>query len=130
MPNPLLDNLLKIIEIEVHEVKMRSPGMLVTEGGTSRIYLKEGLIAAARVAVLLHEYSHYIHLTHFFTGETRAECELIATGAAYRVSHMYGVALDQAVRWEEYPFHNESQERLKGIIDSVSAYIIGKIELL
>ncbi len=77
-------------EIPVIETGIFSKGLYRTEQEKKDIYIKQSLVPREKLKVLLHEYSHHVHLSHYYKEESRAECELIANGSAFLVSRKYG----------------------------------------
>jgi Zn-dependent peptidase ImmA (M78 family) len=88
----LYERLVQSSEIPIIESSdIASKGLYLTEDGKKEIYIRQSLNHREKLKVLLHEYSHHIHLTHHYNQESRAECEIIANGSAFLVSREFGL---------------------------------------
>ena len=121
----LYDKLRGASEIPITERSdIASKGLYMTLHGTPEIYIKQSLAIKEKLKVLLHEYSHYVHLTHYFNQESRAECELIANGAAFVVSREYGVNISKDVDLAKFTDDAGVINRLTVIIQTVAGHIL------
>ena len=72
----LYDALLCSNEILIIETAdIASKGLYLSKPDKKKIYIKQSLSVREKLKVLLHEYSHHIHLTHYYNHETRAQCD-------------------------------------------------------
>ena len=121
----LYDKLRGASEIPITERSdIASKGLYMTLHGKQEILIKQSQSVREKLKVLLHEYSHYIHLTHYFNQESRAECELIANGAAFVVSRRYGLSISKGVNLAKFTDDAGVIERLTAIIQTVAGHIL------
>jgi len=101
-----------------------SKGLYRTEDGTKEIYIKQTLNHREKLKVLLHEYSHHIHLTHYYSKESRAECEIIANGSAFFVCGEFGLKLCKEVDLSKFSDDADVVQRVGAAIQTVSGHIL------
>jgi len=126
----LYDSLREAGEIPIIETSdIHSKGIYITKDGKSEIYIKQSLSVQEKLKVLLHEYSHYVHLTHYFQDESRAECETIANGAAFLICKKYGLKIYKAMDLNKFTDDVDAITRLTSTIQGVSKHITNGINL-
>ena len=130
MPRPspikqLYERLQQSSEIPVIERgDIASKGLYYTEDGKKEIYIKQSLSHREKLKVLLHEYSHHIHLTHYFNHESRAESEIIANGSAFFVCREFGLELFKEINLSKFSDDTDTVKRVKNAIQAVSYHIL------
>ena len=78
-----------------------------------------------KLKVLLHEYSHHIHLTHYYQQvESRAESEMIANGSAFSVCKESGLKVCKEVDLSKFTEDAVVVNRLESTIQSVAGHIL------
>ena len=101
-----------------------SKGLYLTDDEKKEIYIKQSLNNREKLKVLMHEYSHHIHLTHYFNQESRAECEIIANGSAFLVCREFELKLYKEVDLSKFSKDTDIVERVKASIQSVAGHIL------
>ena len=131
MPRPspirqLYEKLLQSSEIPIIESSgIISKGLYRTEDGTKEIYIKQSLNHREKLKVLLHEYSHHIHLTHYFQQkESRAECEIIANGSAFSICQEFGLKVYKEIDLSKFSDEAAIVERVRTAIQTVANHIL------
>ena len=120
----LYDALRESGEIPITESSdIYSKGIYLSKDDTHEIYIKQAQPIKEKLHVLLHEYSHYVHLIHYFNQESRAECEIIANGAAFVVCGEYEVNA-KAVDLSKFSHDPAVVDRLSNTIQSVATHIL------
>jgi len=120
----LYTKLLAASEIPITETPdIYSKGMYMSKDGKHEIFIKLSLPVREKLKVLLHEYSHYIHLTHYFKDESRAECEMIANGTAFSICVQYGLSIYKSFDLDKFSDDVDVVTRLAGTIQTVSEHI-------
>ena len=121
----LYEKLLQTSEIPVVERSdIASKGLYFTEGGMKEIYIKQSISPREKLKVLLHEYSHHIHLTHHFKQESRAECEIIANGAAFFICREFRLKLLKEIDLSKFSDDADTVERVGVAIQAVAGHIL------
>ena len=121
----LYEKLLKSSEIPIIERNdIFSKGLYSTEEGKKEIYIKQSLTHREKLKVLIHEYSHHVHLTHYFKQESRAECEIIANGSAFFICKEFELKLYKEVDLTKFSKDTDTVERVKASIQSVAGHIL------
>ena len=124
----LYDKLRTASEIPITERSdIASKGLYMTLHGKQEIFVKQSLTPREKLKVLAHEYSHYIHLTHYFNKESRAECEIIAIGSASFICREHGLDISTDVDWSKFSKDADTVARLKGIIQTVADHILKEL---
>lgn len=125
----LYTKLSEVSEIPVIESSdIHSKGLYMTRDGKSEIYIKQSLSIKEKIKVLLHEYSHHIHLTHYIQDESRSECEIIANAAAFFVCSEYGLNIYKAFDLSKFSNDTDVVARLTATVQTVTGHIIRGIE--
>ena len=104
-----------------------SKGLYLTEDGKKEIYIKQSLSPREKLKVLLHEYSHHIHLTHYFKQESRAECEIIANGSAFFICGEYGLKIYKEINLSKFSDDADRIERVRVTIQTVADHILNAL---
>ena len=122
----LYERLRQSSEIPVIESpEIISKGLYLTTEGKKVILIKQSLTYREKLKVLLHEYSHHIHLTHHFQQtESRAECEIIANGSALFICKEHGLKLYREVDLSKFSDNAERVERVRAAIQTVADHIL------
>lgn len=121
----LYERLVQAGEIPVIESSdIISKGLYRTEDGKKEIYIKQSLDHREKLKVLLHEYSHHIHLTHHYNQESRAECEIIANGSAFFICGEYGLKLCKEVDLSKFSDDADVVRRVGTTIQTVASHIL------
>lgn len=116
-------------EIPITETPdIHSKGMYLSKDGKHEIYIKQSLSTREKLKVLLHEYSHYIHLTHYFQNESRPECEMIANGSAYFICTKHGLNIYKALDLERFSDDVDVVTRLTTTIQAVAEHILNNMD--
>ena len=127
-PSPikqLYERLKQSSEIPIIEsADIISKGLYRTEDGTKEIYIKQSLNHREKLKVLLHEYNHHVHLTHYFQNERRAECEVIANGSAFFICGEFGLKLCKEVDLSKFSDDADVVKRVTVAIQTVAGHII------
>lgn len=124
----LYEKLLQTSEVPIIESSdIISKGLYLLEGGKKELYIKQSLNHREKLKVLLHEYSHHIHLTHHFKQESRAECEIIANGSAFFICTEFGLKVCKEVDLSKFSMDTGTVERVNAAIHSVSAHILNAL---
>ena len=89
-----------------------------------KIYIKQSLNYRQKLKVLLHEYSHHIHLTYYFNYKSRAECEIIANGSGSFICGEFGLKLFKEVDLSKFSDDADVVERVEAIIKVVANHIL------
>jgi len=125
----LYEKLLRSSEIPVIErADIISKGLYLSEEGRKEIYIKQSLTHREKLKVLLHEYSHHIHLTHYYKQERRAECEIIANGSAFFICREFGLKIYKEIDLSKFSKDADTVERVKSAIQTVSGHILNRLE--
>ena len=130
MPRPspikqLYERLKQSSEIPIIERSdIISKGLYFTEDGKKEIYIKQSLNHREKLKVLLHEYSHHIHLTHHYSQESRAECEIIANGSAFFICGEFGLKLCKEVDLSKFSDDADVVRRVNVAIQTVGGHIV------
>jgi hypothetical protein len=125
----LYERLRKSSEIPVIERSdIASKGLYITEDEKKEIYIKQSLNHREKLKVLLHEYSHHIHLTHHYNKESRAECEIIANGSAFFVCEEFGLKLFKEVDLSKFSNDAATVERVGIAIRTVAGHILNGLK--
>ena len=125
----LYEKLRQLSEIPIIERSdIISKGLYFTEDGKKEIYIKQSLNHREKLKVLLHEYSHHIHLTHYRQHESRAECEIIANGSAFFVCGEFGLKLFKEVDLSKFSEDADTVARIGAIIQTVAAHILNGLK--
>ena len=120
----LYERLREASEIPIIETAdIHSKGIYMSKDGKHEIYIKQSLTVREKLKVLLHEYSHYIHLTHYFNNESRAECEHIANGAAFAICDEHGLSIYKSIDLDKFTDDSAVVTRLKSTIQTVARHI-------
>ena len=100
----LYQRLVDTIEVPIIETPdIWTKGIFIQERGREpKIYIKQGIPPIEKLQVLLHEYSHYLHMAKFFEQENRAECEIIAESTVFFVMLEYCISLPDEPVLEEF----------------------------
>lgn len=101
-----------------------SKGLYLSKDGKTEIYIKQSLDHREKLKVLLHEYSHHIHLTHHYNKESRAECEIIANGSAFFVCREFGLKVCKEVDLSKFSEDAAAVDRIGTAIQSVACHIL------
>lgn len=126
----LYEKLMQASEISIIESgDIISKGLHLSEGGKKEIYIKQSLNHREKLKVLLHEYSHHIHLTHYFNQESRAECEIIANGSAFFICREFGLKVCKEVDLSQFSADEKSAQRISATIHSVATHILNKLSM-
>lgn len=126
----LYEKLLQASEILIIESgDIISKGLYLSEGGKKEIYIKQSLSHREKLKVLLHEYSHYIHLTYYFKQESRSECEMIVNGSAFFICREFGLKLCKEVELSQFSADVATVERVGTIIKPVATHILNTLRL-
>ena len=134
MPKPspikqLYEKLMQSSEIPIIESSdIISKGLYRTEYGTKEIYIKQSLNHREKLKVLLHEYSHHIHLTHHYNKERRTECEIIANGSAFFVCGEFGLKLFKEVDLSKFSDDADVVRRVGTAIETVANHILNGLK--
>ena len=127
-PSPirqLYEKLLQSSEIPVIEsAEIMSKGLYLTEDGKKEIYIKQSMNHREKLKVLLHEYSHHIHLTHYFNKESRAACEIIANGSALFICQEFGLKIYKEIDLSKFSDDKDVVERVRAKIQTVASHIL------
>ena len=124
----LYDKLLATSEIPIIETPdIHSNGMYLARDGKQEIYIKQSLKLQEKLKVLLHEYGHYIHLTHYFNEESRAECEIIANGSASFICREYGLSIYKDVDLAKFSEDSDVVTRLANTIQTVAEHTLKRL---
>lgn len=134
MPRPqiklIYQRMLKSSEIPIIESgDIISKGLYISEKGRKSIYIKQSLRHQDKLKVLLHEYSHYIHLTHYFKQESWAECEIIANSSALSISRGLGLKTYKEVDLSKFLADADNIKQITDTIQSVAGHILKEIGL-
>ena len=105
-----------------------SKGLYMTMHGKQEIFIKQSLTIREKLKVLLHEYSHYVHLTHHYNKESRAECETIANGSAFFVCAEFGLKLCKEVNLSKFSNDTAVVERVGAAIRIVAGHILNGLK--
>ena len=124
----LYNQLLESSEVPITEEAILSKGLCLSKNGKYRIYIKESLRVQEKLKVLLHEYSHCVHLTHYYRKESRAECEIIANGSAFAIAQEFGLNINKAVDLSKFTGDTDVISRLSAQIQTVSSYILSGLK--
>ena len=130
MPRPspikqLYERLKQSSEIPIIERSdIFSKGLYRTEGETKEIYIKQSMNHREKLKVLLHEYSHHVHLTHYFNKESRAECEIIANGAALFICREFGLKIYKEIDLSKFSHDADVVQRVGATIETVAKHIL------
>ena len=124
----LYERLLQASEIPIIESAILSKGLYLTEDGRKEIHIKQSLNHREKLKVLLHEYSHHIHLTHHFNHESRAECEVIANGSAFFISREFGLKLYKEFDLSTFSENVDVVTRVEAIIQIVARDILSGLK--
>jgi hypothetical protein len=89
----------------------------------SKIYIRQDIKPPEKLKVLLHELSHYLHLTKFFEQENRSECEIIAQGAVFFVLREFGIETSNEPVLAELTQDPDRTKHLSSKIKQISAEI-------
>ncbi|MCL2704087.1 MAG: hypothetical protein FWE91_10840 [Defluviitaleaceae bacterium] len=120
----LYNKLLRTSEIPIIETPdIHSKGFYLSEQGKKEIYIKESLHIKQKLHVLLHEYAHYIHFTHYYQDGTRAESEMIANGSAFLVCQEHGLNISKDVDLSKFSVNTDIITRMTAIIQEVFHHI-------
>ena len=92
--------------------------------GRKEIFIKHSLSIKEKLNVLLHEYSHYVHLTHYYNEESRAECEIIANGSAFFINREHGLNITKDVDLATFTCDADTVVRITTVIQTVARYIL------
>jgi hypothetical protein len=112
-------------EVSIIETSdISSKGIYMSRDGKQEVYIKQTLPLQEKLKVLLHEYGHYVHLTHYFNNESRAECEIIANGSASLICREYGLSIYKDVDLTKFSADPETVNRLTTTIQAVAAHIL------
>lgn len=121
----LYEKLLQSSEIPIIETgDIISKGLYLSEDGKKEIYIKQSLNHREKLKVLLHEYSHHIHLSHYYKQESRAECEIIANGSAFFICREFGLKVCKEVDLTKCSNDAATVERVGAAIQSVATHIL------
>lgn len=124
----LYEKLMQVSEIPIIESgNIISKGLYLSEGGKKEIYIKQSLNHREKLKVLLHEYSHHIHLTHYFNQESRAECEIIANGSAFFICRKFGLKVCTELDLSQFSADEKNVQRIRATIQSVAAHILKEL---
>jgi hypothetical protein len=124
----LYEKLLQASEIPVTEsADIFSKGLYLTKDGQKKIYIKQSLSHSEKLKILLHEYSHHIHLTHYFKQESRAECEIIASGSASFICREFGLKLCKEMDLSKFSADVSFINRVESAIRSVASHILNEL---
>lgn len=124
----LYEKLQQASEISIIEsADIISKGMYLSEGGKKEIHIKRSLSHSEKLKVLLHEYSHYIHLTYYFKQESRSECEMIANGSAFFICREFELKVCKGVELSKFSTDTETVKRLRATMQSVAAHILKEL---
>lgn len=124
----LYEKLLQSNEIPIIESgDIISKGLYLSEDGKKEIYIKQSLSHREKLKVLLHEYSHHIHLSHHYNQESRAECEIIANGSAFFICREFGLKVCKEVDLSQFSANAESAQRINATIQSVATHILKEL---
>ena len=127
----LYEKLLQSSEIPIIEsADIISKGLYLSENGKKEIYIKQSLHYREKLKVLIHEHSHHIHLTYYYTRESRAECEIIANRSAFLICLKFGLKLCKEVDLSKFSSDAETIERLNDTIQLVVAHILKKLNFI
>ena len=126
----LYERLIQSSEIPIIERgDIISKGLYLREKEKEEIYIKASLNYREKLKVLLHEYSHHIHLTHYYQQkESRAECEIIANGSAFFVCGKFGLKLFKEVDLSKFSEDADTVARVGAIIQTVAAHILNGLK--
>jgi len=133
MPRPspikqLYERLKQSSEIPIIEsADIASKGLYRTDDGIKEIYIKQSLNHREKLKVLLHEYSHHIHLTHHYNKESRAQCEVIANGSAFFICREFGLKLYKEVDLSKFSDDADVVQRVGATIETVAKHIINGV---
>jgi Zn-dependent peptidase ImmA (M78 family) len=105
-----------------------SKGMYWNEEDKKEIYIKESINHREKLKVLCHEYSHHVHLTHYFNRESRSECEVIANGSAYFICREYGLKLFKEIDLSKFSDDEAVVARVGTMIQVVSGHILNGLK--
>jgi Zn-dependent peptidase ImmA (M78 family) len=123
--NQLYERLIKSSEIPIVErTDIISKGLYQPVYGKKEIYIKQSLNPREKLKVLLHEYSHHIHLSHHYKQETRAECEIIANGSAFLICGEFGLKLFKEVELSKFSNDADVVARIGATIQTVAGHIL------
>lgn len=101
-----------------------SKGLYLSEIGKKEIYIKQSLNHWEKLKVLLHEYSHHIHLSHYYNRESWAECEIIANGSAFFICREFGLKVCKEIDLFKFSTDTDTVERVSMIIQFVANHIL------
>ena len=125
----LYERLVQASEIPIIESsEIISKGLYRTEDGKKEIYIKQSLNVREKLKVLLHEYSHHIHLTHYYNHETRAQCEKIASGSGFLISAKYELKLYGNAASSKLSDDTDTAGQLSAVIQSVAKHILAGLQ--
>jgi hypothetical protein len=125
----LYENLIQSSEIPIIERDdISSKGLYLSKDEKKEIYIKQSLSHREKFKVALHEYSHHIHFTHYFKDENRAECEIIANGAAFFVCKEFGLKLFKEVDLFKFSVDAETVKRIGTTSQSVGRHILDGLQ--
>jgi len=125
----LYERLIQSSEIPIIESsEIISKGLYLTEDGKKEIYIKEFLTPREKLKVLLHEYSHHIHLTHHYSKESRAECEIIANGPAFFICKEFELKVCKEVDLSKFSDDADRVERVRATIQTVADHILNGLK--
>jgi len=125
----LYNKLLTASEIPITETPdIHSKGMYLSKDDKHDIYIKQSLSVREKLKVLLHEYSHYIHLVHYFKSESRSECEIIANGAASYICMKNGLSIYKTFDLSKFSDDIEVVTQLDATIQSVAEHILKGVD--
>ena len=124
----LYEKLILASEIPIIEsADIISKGLYLTEDGNKKIYVKQSLTHREKLKVLLHEYSHHIHLTHYYKQESRAECEIIANGSGLFICREFGLKIYKEIDLSKFSKDADVVERVSASIQCVARHILNGI---
>ena len=124
----LYERLLELSEVPITEADILSKGLCLSENGGYRIYIKQSMKTQEKLKVLLHEYSHCVHLTHYYRKESRAECEIIANGSAFAVAQDFELNINKPVDLGKFTDNADVIDRLSTQIQTVSGHILSGLK--
>lgn len=124
----LYEKLLQTSEIPIIESgDIISKGLYLSEDEKKKIYIKQSLSYREKLKILLHEYSHHIHLSHYYKQESRAECEIIANGSAFFICREFGLKVCKEVALSKFSTDAATVERVGATIQSVATHILNTL---
>ena len=120
--------MLVVGEIPIIETPdISSKGIYMSRDWKQEIFIKQSLRPQEKLKVLLHEYGHYVHLTHYFNNESRAECEIIANGSASLICKEYGLNICKDVDLVKFSDDSKIADRLSATIRAVAEHTLREI---